>query len=378
MLKKLLEKRNDLHAEMQKLLETAKTEERAFSDEEEKRFNELESEIKKLDSTIEAEKRAKSLEVEEAREEEERNEDEVTPEERAFENFIRNVVDERTDVNLTVGNNGAIIPTTIANRILEKVVERCPIYAMSDRYNMSGPLQIPFYDESAGKITMAYADEFTELESTSAKFSSITLNDFLAGVLTKISKSLINKAKFNLTAYVVNKMADSISAFIEKELLIGTSSKIEGLTGTTLSVTTASATAVTADELIDLQDMIIDAYQAGAVFIMNRKTRNMIRKLKDNDGNYLLNRDLSAKWGYTLLGKDVYTTDTMPEVAGGKTVIYYGDMTGLSTKVSEDINIQMLYEKYATQHAVGAVGWVALDAKVTDTQKIAKLVMKTA
>ena len=55
--------------------------------------------------------------------------------------------------------------------------------------------------------------------------------------------------------------------------------------------------------------------------------------------------------------------------------IYYGDMKGLATKFSEDMNIQVLREKFATQHAVGVVGWLEFDAKVEDAQKVAKLVM---
>lgn len=92
-------------------------------------------------------------------------------------------------------------------------------------------------------------------------------------------------------------------------------------------------------------------------------------------GNYILNKDANAKWGYTLFGKDVYTSDNMPEIATGKTVVYYGDMSGLAVKVSEDINIEVLREKFATQHALGVVGWVEADAKIENEQKISCLVM---
>lgn len=108
---------------------------------------------------------------------------------------------------------------------------------------------------------------------------------------------------------------------------------------------------------------------------MNRTTRNAIRKLKDANGNYLLNRDITAKWGYTLLGKDVYTTDKMDEAEATKTAIYYGDMSGLALKVVEDINLEILREKYATQHAIGVTAWMEVDAKVENAQKLAKLVM---
>ena len=111
---------------------------------------------------------------------------------------------------------------------------------------------------------------------------------------------------------------------------------------------------------------------------MNKATRKAIRKLKDGEGNYLLNKDASARWNYTLLGKDVYTSDNMPEMAAGKTAIYYGDMTGLAVKVSEDVSIEVLRETKARQHLVEVLGFVEVDAKVQDEQKIAGLKMATA
>ena len=88
-----------------------------------------------------------------------------------------------------------------------------------------------------------------------------------------------------------------------------------------------------------------------------------------------MNKDANSRWGYTLFGKDVYTSDNMSTMAAGKTAIYYGDMTGLATKFSENINIEVLRETKARQHMLEVIGFVELDAKVQDTQKIAKLVM---
>lgn len=129
---------------------------------------------------------------------------------------------------------------------------------------------------------------------------------------------------------------------------------------------------------IDLQETIPDVYQDNACWIMNKATRTAIRKLKDNEGRYILNPDATAKWGYTLFGKPVYTTDSVSAIASEKTAIYYGDMSGLAVKTSEDVSIQILNEKYATQHAVGVIAWVEIDAKVENAQKIAALKMKKA
>ncbi len=374
----LIEQRNNLLDEMEGLLNKAKEETRAFTEEESTRYDEIKKEIEQLDKTIKAEEEARALEKKEEKKTTEVETRELA-EERAFENYLRGVVEERTDVNLTTVDNGAVIPSSIANKIIKKVYDICPVYQLATRYNVGGTLNIPYYDETTGqKIEMAYATEFQDLESTSGKFLSIELKGFLAGALTKVSRSLINNSQFAIVPFVINAMAESISRWIENELLNGTADKVAGLSTVTQEVTTASSTAITTDELIDLQEAVPDTYQANAIWIMNKATRTAIRKLKDKDDNYILNKDATSKWGYTLFGKDVYTSDNMPTMAAGKTAIYYGDMSGLAVKLSEDVSIEVLREKFATQHAVGVVGWIEIDSKVENAQKIAKLVMKEA
>lgn len=375
-IKTLTEQRNDKVTELQAIVNKAKLETRAMTEEEKTQFETLEKEITEIDNTIAAETRARGLQIIEEMKEDKKLETRAELEERAFENYIRGVVEERADVNLTAGDNGAVIPSSIANKIIKKVYDISPIYQLATRYNIGGTLNIPYYDEETQSIEMAYATEFTNLESTSGKFKSIELKGFLAGALSKISKSLINNSQFAIVPFVINAMAEAIHRWIEKELLNGTTNKVAGLSTVTQKVDAKSTTAITADELIDVQETVPDIYQGPAIWIMNKATRTAIRKLKDGQGNYLLNKDVTAKWGYTLLGKDVYTSDNMAKMEAGKTAIYYGDMSGLAIKLSEDINIEVLRELFATQHAVGVVGWIEIDSKVENAQKIAKLVMK--
>ena len=191
-------------------------------------------------------------------------------------------------------------------------------------------------------------------------------------------KTLTNNSDFNLTQYIIDKMAESIARWIEGEMLKGTTNKITGLSTATQIVTAAAKTAVTADELIDLQEQLPDMYQPGAVFIMSKATRTAIRKLKDSDGDYILNKDLTAKWNYTLLGADVYVSSNMPDMAAGENAIYYVNLSGLAIKVTEDINIEVLRERFADQHCLGVIGWLEIDGKIEDQQKVAVLKMAAA
>ena len=378
--KKLLEKRAQAMAEMELLTNTAETEERAMTEEEQARFEELEKEIRAIDATVEAGERARKLDItkteEEVNEETRGAEDVEVSEVRAFAEFIRGEISGETRAdNMTKGANGAVIPQSIANKIIERVKEISPLYSLSEQFNVKGTLTIPYYDESTQRITMAYADEFQELESTSGKFGNITLQSFLAGALTKVSKSLINNSDFDIVSFVVRRMAEAVAEFLEHELLHGTENKADGLSGATQVITAASATAVTSDELIDVQEEVPDRYQGQAIWIMNKATRTAIRKLKDGQGNYLLNKDANARWGYTLFGKDVYISDQCDRMQTGNKAIFYGDFSGLAVKLSENLEIEVLREHYAAEHAVGVVGWIEFDSKIQDQQKIAVLEM---
>lgn len=371
--KAMIEKRNEKVSEMENIVNVAKNENRVVNEEEKTKFENLEKEVKEIDDTISMNEKVNKMGVKKM------VEDKVTlsvedKERKQFENYIRGI--KNTDQPTMPSDGQVMIPTTVLDRIIDKVVEICPIFASADRYNVGGNLELPKYDKEHSSIVMEYADEGTSAESGKVKISQITLTGYLSRCLAKISKKLINNTKFDIVSFVEEKMAQAIAVFIENELLHGTENKVEGLSGIEedMTITTASANAVTADELIDTQDAVIDNYQSNAYWIMNRATRNAIRKLKDKEGQYLLNKDLTAKWGYTLLGKDVYCSDAVDKIGAGKKVVFYGDYSGLAVKVSEEANMQVLQERYAEEHMLGILAFLEMDSKIADTQKISQLV----
>jgi HK97 family phage major capsid protein len=365
----LIEQRNNLLDEMDGLVNKAKAETRAFSEDESNRFEAIKKEIGQLDKTIAAEEEARSFEKMKNKKpdgvEEQRALDEAK-----FLRFIRG--EERA---LDVANNGGVIPTHIANKIIEKVKELSPIYAMATIYNVGGDLVFPVYDESTSSISAAYVDDLTELTEGTGKFTTVKLQNFIVGCLAKVSKSLMNRSDFDLLNFVIGKVAKAIAEFLEKELIVGTAGKLTGVLSATQQRTAASATVLTADELIDLQMDVPEVYQAGAVWIMHKTTFKAVRKLKDGDGNYLLNKDATNGFGWTLLGKPVHISESVPTIATGAKVIAYGDMSGLYVKLAQNVELQVLNEKYATQHAVGVVGYVEVDSKIVESQKLAVLKM---
>lgn len=380
------EEMNDLITRAESIVNTAEVEKRELTDAEAQELAEIRDNVKAikdylgidkdLDEAMEAAKEDGRACGDEQRSIQGNVEDKETEEleTRAFENYVRGVVLHERAGELAPANNGAIIPTTIARKIVELVYDICPILDKSEKYNVKGKLEIPYYPaDNSTQITVAFANEFTDLASSTGNFTTIELSGYLAGALTKISKSLINNVEFDVVGFIVKRMAYDIARFLEANLLGKGGGSVVGLGGAT-NVTTVN-TAITADDVITFQGTIKDIYQANAVWIMSPATRDALRLLKDDVGRYLLNDDISAPFGKTLLGKPVYVSDNMDDIASGKTVIYYGDMSGLATKFSEEMHVEVLRELYAAQHAVGVVGWVEFDAKIQDQQKIAAMKM---
>lgn len=393
--KALEEKRNDLEQEMKNIVADSKKENRAMKEEEVSRFDEIEKEIKNIDATLERMDKVEGMEEKHPKEESK----ELSAEEKRyyksveerddykdFANYIRTLSSEdsatrATEVNLTKGDNGGVIPKTIVNKIMEKVYELSPIHNFATKYDMKGEAIIPVEDESSDTVTVAFQKEFDELTSHANKFTTISLTGYLYGALTKISKSLLNNSDFNLTNWVIKKMAKQIARFLENVDINGykneeTKVSVDGVMGSydknNMKIVLTSKSVITADELIDLQELIPDIYQSDSAWYMKKATRTAIRKLKDGDGNYLMQRDFTQKGRYVLLGAPVYLTDNMKALGEVNTpVIMYGDMSGLAVKETEKAEIQVLREKYATQHAIGVVAWGEVDASVEDKQKIA-------
>lgn len=381
MSKGLVEQKNGLIEEMEGLVNKAKTETRSLDNDELTRVEEIKREVEQIDKTIQAENLVRSFEKVEEKIVEKEVKDMNTQtreleirEEEKFLDFVRG--NKRA---LDIANNGAVIPTHIANKIIEKVKELSPIYSLTTIYNVGGDLAFPVYDETSSSISATYVEDGDTLTEGTGKFKVVTLKNFIVGCLAKVSKSLMNRTDFDLLNFVILKVAEAISEFIEKELITGNAGKMSGLVSMKNAVETSIASKIVADDLIDLQMAIPEKFQANACWIMHKDTLKAIRKLKNAaTGEYLLQKDLTKGFGWDLLGRPVYTSENCPKAEDSLKAVFYGDMSGLYTKLTKNVELQVLLEKYADQRAVGVIGYVELDSKIIEPQKLAALTVKSA
>ena len=371
--KELMEKKNDVLLKMTAIIDKAEEEVRAMTETEQQEYDKYKTEMKGLNATIQAaEERAKQEAGNAPKGQEEKTEEEEI---RAFEQYCRGNVTALEERAMKLGNDSSIIPRTIVDRILTKVKETCPIFELTDLYNVNGELVLPYYDETGSAITAAYIEEFTELTEKTGELKSITLKSYIIGVLAKISKKLINNTDFDIVGFVTDQIVKNLREMIEKEVLTGESGNIKGIFPNAKNKVTAPDATITGDLLIDVQMSVKEPYQANAVWIMDRSTFTEIRKLKDADGNYLMIPDFAAGGGWMLLGKKVHLSESVPKLAQSTKVLVYGDMKGYTLKIGKNIETQVLQEKYSTQYALGVQAFVEVDGAITNEEAIAVLEM---
>lgn len=397
-LKYLDEQRAENQNKMQAILDEAKSEKRALSQEEIAEFNGLKKLIGEIDATINAEEETREMDIKEKNGETVKatkaaEDKETQKEERAFVDYIVSGEERATSPGMSYGSNGAIVPTTIAKKIIEKVKELSPIYEKVEKFHTKGTLEIPVYnadssvDSPTGDVNVAYqGDEFTALVAGQGKFTSIELKSYSHGALSVISRKLLNNEDINVTNFLTNKMAQAFADFWEKELLVGTGASNNHMTGAisttnlvaTGNTTYTAANAAKIDNLISLQLAIPQQYQKNAMWIMNKAVFTELRKLKDGNGSYYMayGKGLTGGFDWELLGKPVYISENMPDATKANNIpVLYGDFSGMAMKISQDLEIQLMREKYIDKNAIGIVGWAECDSKIQNNQMIAGLKM---
>jgi HK97 family phage major capsid protein len=374
-MKTLLEKRNALLDEMDGLLNTAKEEVRALSDDENSRFDAIKAEIAAIDKTMKAEEESRSFEKTKVTKKTTADEERaqvIEKEERAFVQFIQG---ETRAANLPVASNGSVIPQSVANKIVDKVKNLSPILSKATTWNVKDDLVIPVYDYT--QHTTAYQTEFVAVTASAGAFTNVTLKSNIIGSLALIGRSLINRSDVDVVPFVVNEIAKSIANFLENELVNGAggAGKLNGLAqiGAGQTFTGGTTLVITPQELIKTQMMVPQVYQANAAWIMHPNTLAYIQGLTAGAGNnmLLMGNSLSQDAPFSLLGKPVYVSDNMPQIAAGAKEIFYGDFSGLHVKLVQGVQMQVLNERYAEQYAVGVAAFAEVDAAIVEPQKIA-------
>ena len=244
----------------------------------------------------------------------------------------------------------------------------------------SGDRKIPVV---ATKGTASWIDEEGAFVESDDAFSQVSIGAYKLGTLIKVSEELMNDSIFDLESYISAEFAHRIGAKEEEAFFTGDGSgKPLGILaasgGAETGVTAASATAITADELMDLFYSLKAPYRKNAVWVLNDSTIKAIRKLKDNSGQYLWQPSLVAGTPDTILGRPVKTSAFMPAIGASQKTIAFGDFQYYWIADRQGRSFRRLNELYAANGQVGFLGTQRVDGKLILPEAIKVLSQKEA
>ena len=283
---------------------------------------------------------------------------------------------------LQVGDDaegGYLVPDEYERHLVEALEEENIFRKLAHTVQTdSGERKIPVV---ASKGTANWIDEEGPYEDSDDAFSQITIGAHKLGTTIKVSEELLRDSVFDLEAYISREFARRIGSREEESFFLGDGNgKPLGILadagGAEVGVTAASATAITADELMDLFHALKAPYRNKAVWVMNDATIKAIRKLKDNSGQYLWQNSLTAGAPHTLLGRPVYTSAYMPIAAAGAKTIAFGDFKYYWIADRQGRSFKRLNELYAKNGQIGFLGSQRVDGKLILPEAIQVLQQK--
>lgn len=368
-LKALIEKRNETITKMKGIVDKIKVEKRSLTDEESSNYESLKKEVEELDKTIaimeDAEKRSLT-----ENKNQKKDETEVRAASDILADYIRGIdlsVEERAAMSTTT--DGVIIPTELSKDIINDVKESSDLISDISIVNSTGTFKQIVEKE---KPTAGWTDELAEVTESDGKFETIEIGHYKLGALVKISNELINQADFDITGYMAEQLVEAFDDKLEEAIYSGTGNKQPtGLTSTTTANTymLASAVAITVDELISIKNSVKSRYRKNSVWRMNSSTLSIVEKLKDNNGNLIFRPDVTEEYDGRILGYPVKTTDAAPEMAPGACPIIFGNIKkAYKGNLNPRMMLQVLREKYATQGAIGLLGFLFFDGKMVNNK----------
>ena len=282
-------------------------------------------------------------------------------------------------VSLTgVGATGGVLaPAVLERTLLDFTAHYNIMRSLASVRSSNSDVEIPY----ATNHTVAYhLDEGADFTASTPAWSKLAMGAYKAGALSIVTNEAMQDMFIDLENWIRDDFGTAFATLEENDFVNGSGIKQPKgfLKDATKGLDAASATAITADELIDLQHALKRQFRKNAVWLMNDATVKLIRKLKTPaDGQYLWQPGLKEGQPDTLLARPLHTSDEMPLPTAGLQAIAYGDFKWYRILDRRGLYFQRLNELYATSGQVGFLAYRRYDAKLLDATAIQTLNMKT-
>lgn len=259
---------------------------------------------------------------------------------------VSNVLQEGVDAD-----GGYLVPEEYDHRLIDVLTEENIMRGIATKITTSGEHKINI---AATKPAAAWIEEGGALSFGDATFDQKILDAHKLHVAIKITEELLYDNAFGLENYIITEFGKALANAEEDAFLNGDGvgkptgifDKTKG--GETIGTLTA---ALKSDDVLDLIYKLKRPYRKNASFIMNDATLAQIRKLKDNNGQYLWQPSYQANEPDKILGYNIRTSAFAPTDA-----IAFGDYKYYNIGDRGSRSFKQLNELFAGN---GMIGYVA-------------------
>lgn len=390
------EKRNKLVGMMDAFLDTHTTDKGTLSAEDDKTYKDMETEVAQLTDSIHRMERREEIEAELSKPTSKpltgkpmkADGDKAAKTGRASDEYkkallqamrtnfrqISNVLQEGIDPQ-----GGYLVPDEYDKRLIDILTVENVMRTLGTNITTSGEHKINI---AATKPAAAWIEEGGTLTFGDATFDQIILDAHKLHVAIKVTEELLYDNAFNLENYILTQFGKALSNAEEDAFINGTGigqplGILAETGGAQVGVTSASSTKVTADEIINLVYSLKRPYRKNAVFLANDVCVAELRKLKDNNGQYLWQPSLQAGEPDRVLGYKVYTSPYFPVPTAGGTAVAFGDFSYYNIGDRGTRSFAELKELFAGNGMIGFVAKERVDGKLVLPEAIKLLQMKS-
>jgi HK97 family phage major capsid protein len=390
----LRERRGQIVTEMRSLLDTAATEKRDLTADEQGRYDQLFSEQETVGNQISREERQQeldrkiaelaSLPTETTRTAENSGHEatgpRATPEYRAaFTRFLRNGIGHLSGEELRALQSGSdpqggylVAAEDFVKELIKSVDDQVFIRKLARTFQVpqAASLGAPTLDSDPDD-----ADWTTELqtgsEDTAMAFGKRSLTPSPLAKRIKVSQMLLRQAVIGAEQLVIDRLGYKFAVSQEKAFLTGNgvnqplglfSPSASGIsTGRDVSTGNTSS-AIGFDGLIEAKFSIKSQYWRNATWLFHRDAIKGISKLKDGQGQYLWSQSVREGEPDRILGMPMVISEFAPNTfTTGKYVGLFGDFSHYWIVDALSMQMQRLSELYAETNQVGFIGRLETD-----------------
>ena len=389
-------KRAELIKQATNIVDTAQAEGRSLNAEEKAKFDKMEADAQSIMSEIDIIERTAEMKKELAAKTEAREAAPKATRKGAFEKYLRNGMgalnnEERslmtemrgtsTQVAGTDSLGGFLVPQDFSNELDMALEFTGEVERLAKKLNTAGGalLDYPTVNDTATDANLI--SEAAAVTVQDVTFANKQLSAYNYASQVRVSMQLLQDNAFDLNAFLVEAMGERIARATNAAFTTGTgSSQPQGIiTGSVAGKTAASATAITADEVLDLIYSIDPAYRNKESFglMAHNNVISAIRALGIGSSNDfpIFIPSMEAGQPDKLFGHNIYYNNDMESsIATGKKTLLAADFSKFVVRSAGGIQMVRLNERYMDELEVGFVAYARKDAAVLDSRAVKHLV----